>query len=209
MWTIRLAASNSLVALAAACVACVGTVDFAHDATTDHARGVDGAHVDATDADRALDAPSDANESDSARDGATSDAADTLLDARVCPMRGAPMDCSPGSGTGEAAQCRDGPSCFVGDVQRAVQNVLMSDPSNFDTSGACPRILDVQRFMNAVVTDLRSQDLCAIRDPNAPDEEVTVKRDNLFAESFDIVASTGCARFGAAIYTGYCAPAWW
>jgi len=60
-----------------------------------------------------------------------------------------------------------------------------------------------------VVADVVARGHCAIRDPNAPGEEITVKRDNGFSENFDIVASTGCARSGDAIYTGYCAPAWW
>lgn len=63
--------------------------------------------------------------------------------------------------------------------------------------------------MDAVVADLGGRGLCVIRDPNAPREEVTVKYSNAFAESFDIVASNGCARTGAGIYTATCIPAWW
>lgn len=63
--------------------------------------------------------------------------------------------------------------------------------------------------MNAVVDRAVAGGLCCIRDPNAPGEEVTVKYSNGFTENFDLVASTGCARYGSAICTGYCAPAWW
>lgn len=46
-------------------------------------------------------------------------------------------------------------------------------------------------------------------EPNAPNEEVTVKHDNAYAENFDIVAASGCARYGDLIYTSTCTPAWW
>jgi len=90
-------------------------------------------------------------------------------------------------------------------------SVIATYPAWFDYANPtmCPFILDVDGYMNAVVADLVGQGLCAIRDPNAPGEEVTVKTDNAFSENFDIVASSGCARYGPLIYTGYCAPAWW
>lgn len=128
----------------------------------------------------------------------------------VCTTN-APKDCSPGTGTGEGDQCSGGPSCFVTQVIKAVQKVVAAHPTWFDYANqwSCPNILDVDKFMDAVVADLVAQGLCAIRDPNAPGEEVTVKHDNGFSENFDIVASTGCARYGSGIYTGWCAPAWW
>jgi hypothetical protein len=146
---------------------------------------------------------------DAASDAAA-DAADADASVHVCPTGGA-LDCSPGSGTGDANQCFDGPSCWVSKVQKAVNTVVSQNPSWFDFNNQwnCPMILDVDSFMNAVVAQLVAVPLCAIRDPNAPGEEVTVKHDNAFTENFDIVASTGCARSGTAIYTGWCAPAWW
>ncbi len=146
---------------------------------------------------------------DGNRDAASVDAG---IDAgpHVCKTN-APKDCSPGTGTGEGDQCAGGPSCYVSNVIKAVQNVIAAHPSWFDYNNqwSCPSILDVDKFMDAVVADLVAQGLCAIRDPNAPGEEVTVKHDNAFSENFDIVASTGCARYGTAIYTSWCAPAWW
>lgn len=128
----------------------------------------------------------------------------------VCPSPD-PLDCSPGSGTGEAGQCFDGPSCYLGAVKSAVVGVINAQPTWFDYNNPnnCPFILQLDPFLDSVVADLEAQGLCAIRDPNAPGEEVTVKHDNAFSENFDIVASTGCARYGDGIYTGYCAPAWW
>lgn len=152
------------------------------------------AHVDAADA-----APETA-------------AVDAGVDAgpHVCKAN-TPQDCSPGSGTGNADQCFDGPSCYVTNVQKAVQAVIAAHPAWFDYNNqwSCPSILQVDLYMDAVVAHLVGQGVCAIRDPNAPGEEVTVKHDNAFSENFDIVASTGCARYGSAIYTGWCAPAWW
>lgn len=149
---------------------------------------------------------------DAAPSDAASDAGVDVADASVhqCVFV-TPLDCSKGSGTGSANECHDGPSCFVAKVQKAVNDTVAAHPSWFDFNNqwSCPNILMVDAFMDAVVANLVAQGYCAIRDPNAPGEEVTVKHDNAFSENFDIVASNGCARSGAAIYTGWCAPAWW
>ena len=130
--------------------------------------------------------------------------------APMCPPVG-PLDCSPGPGTAEADRCAKGTSCFLANVKTAVVAVVNAQPSWFDYNNPdnCPFILQMDAFMNAVVADLVVQGTCAIRDPNAPDEEVTVKHDNAFAENFDIVAASGCARYGDLIYTSTCSPAWW
>ncbi|MFO0553936.1 MAG: hypothetical protein U0271_36480 [Polyangiaceae bacterium] len=131
-------------------------------------------------------------------------------DIHVCPSTD-PLECSPGPGTGEGDQCADAPSCYLAAVKSAVNGVLNDYPSWFDYNNPnnCPYILELDLFLDSVVARLESQELCAIRDPNAPGEEITVKHDNAYSENFDIVASTGCARYGDGIYTGYCAPAWW
>ena len=49
----------------------------------------------------------------------------------------------------------------------------------------------------------------AIRDPNAPNEDVAIKHDTAFSENFDIVASTGCARTWPSVFTSTCAPNGW
>lgn len=184
---------------------CVEPMEGRFDATNG-----DRATIDARPRSDAEDAPTtQLDASEDARDATSNDSPTQDSPSRVCPPRGATRDCSRGTGTGEGDQCRDGPSCYVALVQRAVQDTINGNPSWFDSSGGCPRILDVPRFMDAVVASLVAQGVCAIRDPNAPNEEVTVKVDNAFSENFDIVASTGCARYGTAIYTGYCAPAWW
>jgi len=127
-----------------------------------------------------------------------------------CPSPN-PLDCSPGPGTGEADTCIDGTSCFLSNVKAAVLAQINGQPSWFDYQNPdnCPFILQIDLFMDGVVADLEAQGVCAIRDPNAPGEEVTVKHDNAYAENFDIVASNGCARYGDLIYTSTCIPAWW
>lgn len=129
----------------------------------------------------------------------------------VCPASSAPMDCSPGTGTGTGAECADAPSCYLSIVQKTINDIVTAHPDWFDFTGpgGCPVIKDVNTFLNTVITDITAKGLCAKRDPNAPDEEITLKKDNAFTENFDIVSSAGCARSGGGIYTGYCAPAWW
>ncbi len=138
---------------------------------------------------------------------------DTAPDApfHVCPASSAPTDCSPGSGTGMGDQCTDGPSCYLSVVQKVINNLVSTHPDWFDFTGpgGCPIIKNVDTFLDTVVADIAAKGYCAERDPNAPGEEITVKKDNGFSENFDIVSSAGCARYGAPIYTGYCAPAWW
>ncbi|MGZ3421177.1 MAG: hypothetical protein ACXVEF_44950 [Polyangiales bacterium] len=129
----------------------------------------------------------------------------------VCPTAGAAMDCTPGTGTGEGDQCKDAPSCYLTIVQKAVNGLVSAHPDWFDFTGpsGCPVIKNVDMFLDAVVADVAAHGLCVERDPHAPGEEITVKKDNAFSENFDLVSSAGCARSGAPIYTGYCAPAWW
>lgn len=129
----------------------------------------------------------------------------------VCPASSAPMDCSPGTGTGMGAECADAPSCYLSIVQKTINDIVSAHPDWFDFTGpgGCPVIKDVNTFLDTVVSGIAAKGLCVKRDPNAPDEEITLKKDNAFTENFDIVSSAGCARSGALIYTGYCAPAWW
>ena len=137
------------------------------------------------------------------------DAAPPVDAGIVCPPTG-PLDCVavwPGS-----YQCFSGTSCYVSDVQSAINRVINQNPSWFDLNHplGCPMILvPTTDFVTAVAQDISSHGLCAVEDPNAPQEEVVVKHDNAFSENFDIVASTGCARRSAGIYTSYCVPSWW
>lgn len=124
----------------------------------------------------------------------------------TCPPPG-PMDCSPGPGTGEGAECTLPPSCFLRTVQAAVRQVQADHPDWFDYSDGNPLVLQVEDYMNAVVALVNTAGYCCIRDPNAGDE-IVVKFNNYAAENFDIYSSTGYARSGDPIYTSSCSPAW-
>lgn len=127
----------------------------------------------------------------------------------MCPPPGG-LDCvTPGTGDGET--CFDGVSCFLDEVQAAVRGVIAGHPDWFrhdDTLSCDVVVVEVEVYRQAVVDALNARgDLCAIPDPNAGDE-IAIKYNNAYAENFDIHASTGCARYGAAIYNGTCYPAW-
>jgi hypothetical protein len=124
----------------------------------------------------------------------------------MCPPPGG-MDCSPGPGMGTAEECYDWPSCFLTQVQRAVNDVVRDNPTWFDSSAGPTHVLQVEMYMDAVVALLNTRGLCSIRDPNAGDE-IVVKLNNAYAENFDILTASEDVRSGAGIYTSQCAPAW-
>lgn len=124
-----------------------------------------------------------------------------------CPTLGG-QDCSPGNGSGEGDTCADVGSCYIDLVQSGVQTILAAHPEWFDAVDTTLVLTDyVESYMNAVVDEVAAQGVCAIRDPNAGDE-IAVKHDNAFAESFDILTADGHARYGELIYTATCTPAW-
>lgn len=123
-----------------------------------------------------------------------------------CPGPDAPLDCSPGPGSGRGDTCVDDPSCFLDLVQASVNAVIAEHPEWFDQSSGQPFVLEVELYMDGVVERV-GQTECSIRDPNAGDE-IVVKHDNAFAENFDILTAEGFARYGDGIYTSKCIPAW-
>ncbi|MFO0709437.1 MAG: hypothetical protein U0353_06335 [Sandaracinus sp.] len=176
----------------------------------------DGALRDATtdDAPAAIDAPlaldaygQDSSSPDAGPPDAGPPDAGAADAGPVCPPPG-DMDCSPGTGTGEGAECTLSTSCFLRDVQRAIAAVVAEHPEWFDTTAGPTHVLDVEAYMNAVVAAVVAGGLCAIRDPNAGDE-ITVKWNNAGAENFDILTASEDVRSGSGIYTSTCSPAWW
>lgn len=193
----------------------VGCVDGGSDDSAERGAGRDAADDTAIVAIDAADAAAPVDATDTASD--TAPVADAPLDVapdtspHVCPVASTPQDCSPGTGTGMGDQCHDAPSCYLKTIQSAVKSILAAHPDWFDYSGpgGCPIIKNVDAFLDAVVSTVAATGLCIERDPNAPGQEVTVKRNNAFTENFALVSSAGCARYGDPIYTGFCAPAWW
>lgn len=139
--------------------------------------------------------------------GSTSLASTTAdTGAPLCPPQGE-QDCSPGPGSGEGDTCAKGETCFRVSVQDAVKQVLAGHPEWFMHDDMGDYVVEVELYMNAVVELVAATGLCAIRDPNAGDE-IAVKFNNEFAESFDILTAAGYARYGDGIYTATCTPAW-
>lgn len=129
------------------------------------------------------------------------------LDPLACPPQ-LPLDCEPGPGSGEPDTCAKATSCFLELVKQGVQDVIAANPAWFtDEGGGAYLVLDLEAYMNAVVAAVAMQAVCVIRDPNAGDE-IAVKHDNGYAESFDILSADNHARYGDLIYTATCAPAW-
>jgi len=127
----------------------------------------------------------------------------------MCPPPGG-LDCTtPGPGTGEGDECFDGVTCYMDEVQAAVRRVIADHPDWFDTSTGCEVVIvDAAVYQQGVVDQLNARgDVCGYADTNSV-EEVVVRTNTTYSENFDILASTGCARYGPAIYTSTCAPAW-
>ena len=118
-----------------------------------------------------------------------------------------PADCSPGPGTGEADECEFLASMFYGTVSNSVLTVVDDHPEWFEEGGGTWFVLQTESYMDSVVSLVNTYNLCAIRDPNAGDE-IAVKHDNAFAESFDILTWDGYVRYGEGIYNATCSPAW-
>jgi hypothetical protein len=128
----------------------------------------------------------------------------------LCPPPGG-LDCStPGPGTGEGDECFDGVTCYMDEVQSAVRAVISAHPEWFDsTGGVCDVVMvDAAIYRQGVVDALNARgDVCGYADTNSV-EEVVVRTNITYSENFDILSSAMCARFGPAIYTSTCAPAW-
>jgi hypothetical protein len=177
------------------------------DAAVDDARPPD-AGDDAAQAEDAL--AEDAPGEDAAADDVPPAEDTTELDAlTMCPPPGG-LDCTtPGPGTGEGDECFAGVTCYMDEVQAAVRGVIADHPDWFDTSTGCEVVIvDAAVYQQGVVDRLNARgDVCGYADTNSV-EEVVVRTNTTYSENFDILASTGCARYGPLIYTSTCAPAW-
>ena len=109
-------------------------------------------------------------------------------------------------GAGDGRRCfREGPS-FQGEVEDAIEKVIAEHPEYFDFGNdrGVPRdfrVLDVPRYVDEVVYNLRSAGLCALNDG----EEIAIKNSNDFSDQYDIITGHGYILRG---YTVTCYPAW-
>ncbi len=127
----------------------------------------------------------------------------------ACNTQG-PRDCTPGNGTGDANQCYDPPKAYwATQVNAAIEKVLNDHPEYFDFNqgfGCCPKAIQPDAYVEAVVADVVAQGLCSIRDPN-DGHEIVVKLQNDCAENYNILTSGDIVRHPPK-YQGVCAPAW-
>jgi hypothetical protein len=125
------------------------------------------------------------------------------------PTTSQPGHCSPGGGSGGGNQCRKEAPQFLDDVTAAVDDVVAQNPQMFDLADMKGekgyKILDPSAFQDKVAMRLRQKGYCAQVDNY---EEIGVKMDNSFAESYDIVLSTNHIRRGQSSYEVTCRPPW-
>jgi hypothetical protein len=109
-------------------------------------------------------------------------------------------------GAGDGRRCfRESPS-FQGEINDAIEKVIAEHPEYFDfgTDRGVPRdfrVLDVPRYVDEVVYNLRSAGFCAFNDG----EEIGLKNSNDFSDQYDIITGHGYILRG---YTVTCYPAW-
>ncbi|MBI5537043.1 MAG: hypothetical protein HY898_30255 [Deltaproteobacteria bacterium] len=136
--------------------------------------------------------------------------ADSGPNLHICAPVG-PPECDPPADT-TPVECNDFDPCYLKVVQAGIQAALTNHPELFDTnppdaSPGCTLVLDVAGYVAAVGEHVIASGLCF--DPGAPAyEEVGVKHDNGFAETFDILTAEMCVRSGNGIYRGWCSPPW-
>ena len=117
-------------------------------------------------------------------------------------------------GKGEPnAQCSEGRTALLGDLEEAMSLLIQQKPQIFDLSEEVApgtksyRVLDREAYMEGLVANLRAAGLCAERDPDDGDQETILAKDSSdFSEEFDVLLSSGFMRRGAGAYRKTCSP---
>jgi hypothetical protein len=103
------------------------------------------------------------------------------------------------------------PNNFRPQVDAAIVHVRDSNPSWFDYGSGpapcCPVALSPAQFRDAVVARLNATGLCASPDPNNPNIEIAVKRNNACNEGYSILTSQNVIR-QPPHHSYTCVPAW-
>ena len=106
------------------------------------------------------------------------------------------------------AGCSRTSQTFLGDVEAAIDRVVDRNPELFDLNdkvcNTCYRINDHERYVSAVMAQMRNMGYCAYYDG----EELAVKNTNSFNDQYDISTSKGYIRRGVGAYRTTCWPAW-
>jgi len=112
------------------------------------------------------------------------------------------------------AECGQGHSALLGDMEAAMDLLIEQKPQIFDLSEQIApgmrsyRVLDREAYAEGLVANLRAAGLCAERDPDdAQLETIRVKNSADFSENFDVLLSNGFMRRGGGAYRETCSPA--
>jgi hypothetical protein len=117
-------------------------------------------------------------------------------------------------GKGEInAQCGDGRTQLLGEVEEAMDLLVKEKPQIFDLeSEYAPGtrayiVRDKEGYLNGLIANLRAAGNCAERDPDdATQETIRVKNASDFSEEFDVLLSSGHMRRGNGMFRRTCSP---
>jgi hypothetical protein len=118
--------------------------------------------------------------------------------------------CGVGPGPGDgSSNCRRASPSFLNEVENALDQLVREEPGIFDlhsTSGCgnCYKVLNVQRYVSRMPKLMQQRGLCSIFDG----EELAVKENNDFADSYDILTASNYIRRQGGSYRVTCWPAW-
>ncbi len=123
------------------------------------------------------------------------------------------QSCRLGAGSTQAS-CGKQTSRLADSILTAMDKLVADKPQVFDTKDANPkgtenyRVLDKEAYLNGMVAYLQSAGLCAQRDPDDyMYEQIQVKDDNSFSETFDVLLGDGYMWHNGASYRFTCNPA--
>lgn len=118
----------------------------------------------------------------------------------------AAVSCPLGMGTPRAACDRSAPQ-LLGDVEAAIDKVILEQPKLFDKTRTIGEGLyyvnDPTAYQAAVVSALQAKGHCAV----VEGDKVQVKSSNDFSEEYAIILSNGHIRRGDGAYRSTCSPA--
>ena len=147
---------------------------------------------------------------------ASSTPATTTPPVTLPPDSGGSASCSLGKGDVHAtcAAPARGSSRLLQHVESAIDLLVREKPQLVDVTSRSPantnqyRVLDVEGYLDAVVTNLRRQGLCAERDPDdLGSRRILAKDSNDFSESFSILSDSGFMQRGPSAHVLACQPA--
>ncbi len=116
----------------------------------------------------------------------------------------------PASNPGLTADCTEPPSQLERDVNSAIDTIVNTRTDLFDYNDVQggPKILDLDKYMTAVVSALGQAGLCGHIDPEG---EIGVKINNTYSEQWIIASKAGwnppAGNWVKRKYVGACAPA--